>query len=106
MSETMQVAVLAAAAALLGSFITGLITYLAAVKQRQADRYKRGLQMAYKDIIAFYKLEEAYTQALSTQERSAESVKREYRKTLRENGQDSPSQFATVSECVRRLQDL
>ena len=102
----MQVAVLAAAAALLGSFITGLITYLTAVKQRQAEKYKRRLQVAYKDIIAFYKLEEAYTKALSTQARSAESVKREFRKSLRDNGQDSPSQFATVSESVRRLQDL
>ena len=108
MSESIQVAILASTAALLGSIITGVITYLTAVKQQEAEKYKRRLEVALKDIIAFYRLEEEYTRALSTPAQSAEAIKREFRRMLRlrVNGQDSPSQFATITESQRRLQDL
>jgi hypothetical protein len=106
MSETLQVAVLTAVAALLGSVITGFITYMTAVRQREAESYKRRLQVAYGDLIAFYRLEEAYTLALATESRSAEAVKREFRKGLRDSGQDSPSAYATPTECERRLQEI
>jgi hypothetical protein len=59
MSETLQVAVLTAAAALLGSLITGIVTYMTAVRQKEAESHKRRLQVAYNDIIALYRLEEA-----------------------------------------------
>ena len=106
MSKSIQVAILASTAALLGSIITGVITYLTAVKQQEAEKYKRRLEVALKDIIAFYRLEEEYTRALSTPAQSAEAIKREFRRMLRVNGQDSPSQFATITESQRRLQDL
>jgi len=106
MSETLQIAMLTSVAALLGSVITGVITYMTAVRQREAELHKRRLQVAYKDIIAFYRLEEAYTREIATESRSAEAVKREFRKKLRDSGQDSPSQYATTAECERRLQDI
>ena len=75
------------------------------MRQRETERYKRRLLQAYKDIVAFYRLEEQYTRALATDNRSAEAVKRETRKKLRESG-DSPSDEATPQQCERRAQEL
>ena len=75
MSETIIVAIIAAGAALLGGLVTGIFTFIASVRQRETERYKRRLLQAYKDIVAFYSLEEMYTQAcqpiLSQQKRSS-----------------------------------
>ncbi len=106
MSETLQVAIIAASAAILGGVVTGIFTYAASVRQREAERYKRRLLQAYKDIVAFYRLEEAYLQALATEGRSADAIKRETRKKLREFGIDSPSEEATPQQCDRRAQEL
>lgn len=106
MSETMYVAIIAAGAAILGSLVTGIFTYTASVRQREAERYKRRLLQAYKDIVAFYRLEELYTQALASGSRSAEAIKREARKKLREAGVESPSEEATPQQCERRAQEL
>jgi hypothetical protein len=101
-----MLAALAAGAAILASAVTGFFTYFAAVRQRETERHKRRLVQAYKDIAAFYRLEELYTEALATQSQSAESVKREVRKLLRESGVDSPSEDATPQQCERRAQEL
>ena len=106
MSETLLVAAIAAAAAILGGLVTGAFTYAAAVRQRETERYKRRLVQAYKDITAFYLLEELYTAELSTPDRTPEAVKRDFRKTLRATGADSPSDEATPQQCARRSQDL
>jgi hypothetical protein len=106
MSETMLVAVIAAGAAILGGLVTGIFTYAASVRQREAERYKRRLLQAYKDIVAFYRLEERYTEALRTETRSADAIKREMRKALRDAGMDSPSDEATPQQCERRAQEL
>ncbi len=106
MSETIQVAIIAAGAAILGSLITGIITYATSVRQREAERYKRRLIQAYRDIVAFYRLEEQYTQALENPSRSAEAIKREARKKLRESGIASPSEDATPQQCERRIQEM
>jgi len=105
-SETVLVAVIAAAAAILGSLVTGIVTYAVSVRQREAERYKRRLLQAYKDIVAFYRLEEQYTRALATADRSAEAIKRDARKKLRESGVESPSEEATPQQCERRTQEL
>jgi hypothetical protein len=47
---------------------------------QETERHKRRLAQACKDIVAFYRLEEQYTQALATQDRSADAVKREMRR--------------------------
>lgn len=106
MSETMLIAIIAAGAAILGGLVTGIFAYAASVRQRETERYKRRLVQAYKDIVAFYRLEEQYTQALSNENRSAEAIKRETRKKLRESGVESPSDEATPQQCERRAQEL
>lgn len=106
MSETILIAVIAASAAILGSLVTGSITYATSVRQRESERYKRRLLQAYKDIVAFYRLEEQYTQALATDNRSADAIKRDARKKLRESGVESPSEEATPQQCERRALEL
>jgi hypothetical protein len=73
MSETLTIALLAGGFAIVGSAVTGWFTYMSAVKQREADRYKRRLVQAYKDIASFHRLEERYTKALETESKSAGS---------------------------------
>lgn len=106
MSETLFVAIIAAGAAILGSLVTGIFTYSASARQREAERYKRRLLQAYKDIVAFYRLEELYIQALASESRSAEAIKRETRKKLRDSGVESPSEEATPQQCERHTQEL
>jgi hypothetical protein len=106
MSETLLVAVIAAAAAILGGAVTGGFTYIASVRQRETERYKRRLIQCYRDIIAFYRLEELYIQKLATDDRSANSIKLEMRRTLRESGTESPSEDATPQKCERGMQEL
>ena len=106
MSETLLVALIAAGAAIIGGAVTGGFTYVASVRQRETERYKRRLILCYKDIIAFYRLEELYTQMLASQDRSANSIKVEMRRKLRESGTDSPSEDATPQKCERGMQDL
>jgi uncharacterized membrane protein YgaE (UPF0421/DUF939 family) len=106
MSETLLVAIIAAGAAILGGVVTGIFTFVASARQRETERYKRRLFQTYKDITAFYRLEELYSQSLATDTRSADAIKRETRKKLRESGSDSPSEEATPQQCERRAQEL
>jgi hypothetical protein len=106
MSDMLEAAFIAGGAAVTGSFVTGWFTYMASVRQREAERYKRRLIQAYKDIIAFYRLEELYTKELTSEERTAESWKRDMRKKLRDSGNGSPSEEATSQRCEQRLQEL
>ena len=82
MSEAVTLAIVAGVSAIAGSAITGWFTYLSSVRQRETERYKRRLLQTYKDIAAFHRLEERYTNALATESESAESWKREMRRRL------------------------
>jgi hypothetical protein len=106
MNETVLLAVLTGGCALLGSAITGYFTLLAAVKQREIERYKRKLVQAYKDIAAFHRLEERYTRALESETKTAEAWKRELRKQQRDEGFDSPSEDATAQKSDQRRAEL
>ena len=106
MSETLTIALVAGGFAIIGSAVTGWFTYISAVKQREADRYKRRLVQAYKDIASFHRLEERYTKALETESKSAESWKREVRKNQRDEGFSSPSDEATSQKSEQRLSEL
>ena len=106
MSESIIIALVAGGSAIAGSIVTGGFTYVAAVRQRQTERYKRYAIKAPKDVIAFYRLEERYTNALATESKTAEAWKREMRRRLREEGFDSPSEEATIQKCSRRIVEL
>ena len=106
MSETLTIALVAGGFAIIGSVVTGWFTYISAVKQREADHYKRRLVQAYKDIASFHRLEERYTKALETASKSAESWKREVRKNQRDENFATPSDDATSQRSEQRLSEL
>ncbi|PPE74926.1 hypothetical protein C3942_04410 [Solimonas fluminis] len=106
MSEGLTLALVAGGFAVLGSLVTGWFTYITSVKQEQSERYKRRLLQAYADIAAFHRLEERYTRALETEDRSAESWKREMRRRLRDEGFGSPSEEATAQKAEQRIAEL
>jgi hypothetical protein len=51
MSETLLVALIAGGSAIFGGAVTGAFTYLASVRQRETERYKRRLIQCYRDIV-------------------------------------------------------
>lgn len=99
-------ALLAGGCAIAGSAITGWFTYAATASQKKSEQYKRELTRTYKDIAAFHRLEERYTQELATADKSAEAWKREVRKALRSEGFDSPSDGATVTGAMARISEI
>ena len=106
MNESIIIALIAGGFAIIGSAVTGAFTYYATEHQRETERYKRYAIRALRDVIAFYRLEQQYTDALATESKTAEAWKREIRKHLRDDGFDSPSQDATIQKCSQRIADL
>lgn len=108
--NTMQIeyftALLAGGCAIAGSAITGWFTYSATASQNKSQRYKRELRRTYKDIAAFHRLEERYTQALASDTKSSESWKRDIRRSLRADGFDSPSDGATANGAMARITEI
>jgi hypothetical protein len=108
MNELTAIAV-GGAFTLLGSVVTGWFTYRAAVRSRESERYKRQLIQAYKDIAAFHRLEERYTNALEAVEspqRSAEAWKRDIRRQQAEEQFSTPSEDATWRKSEQRVSEL
>ena len=99
-------ALLPGGCAIAGSAITGWFTYSATASQNKSERYKRELIRAYKDIAAFHRLEERYTQALSSDAKTAESWKREVRKSLRLDRFDTPSDGASANGALARISEI
>ena len=77
-------------------------------KQHQSLRSEPNFMQIefFKDIAAFHRLEERYTQALATDVRSSESWKRDIRRTIRSDGFDSPSDGATVNGAMARISEI
>lgn len=107
MDDPILLAVASGLSALLGSLITGWITYKTAIDQRAAIRNKSRLARTLRDIAAFHRLEELYANALAaTDSRSAAAWKRDIRKRLRNGGFDSPSETATKLHAERGIKEL
>jgi hypothetical protein len=94
--------------ALLGSLITGLITFYTAARLRDAERNKRSLIRVYRDIAAFHRLEERYAEVLAqaSDSHTAEAWKREVRRKLRDQGFASPTDKATAHFAEARIEEL
>ena len=103
MAASLDRSLVAAAAALLGSLITGALTYAAAARQRDLDRNKRKLERTLRDVAAFHRLEERYIEELAKHGKTAFAWKREIRKQLRDDGFESPSEEATSARAERSL---
>jgi hypothetical protein len=108
MADSMTLALVASGSAIIGSVVTGWFTYIAAAKQREIAQYKRRLRRADKNIAAFHRLEEKYSQALHSENKckSPMAWKRAVRKQQRDEGFDTPSDDATVRKSERRISDL
>ncbi|WP_271680698.1 hypothetical protein [Thermomonas mangrovi] len=107
MDDSILLAVVTGFSAVLGSLITGSITYWTATNQRVAAENKRRLKRAYHDIAAFHRLEERYASSLAaTDAPTAAAWKRDIRKRLRDEGFDSPSEKATAQLAERSINDL
>jgi hypothetical protein len=106
MNDTILIAIITALAGLTGCVITATV-YLYINKNKIAEaRHKAALLQAYKDIAAFYRLEEMYTSALCTEYKSPESIKRAYRRMLRAQGLSSPSHSANITFAEKKIEKL
>lgn len=107
MSNEIIIACIAAGAALLGSLGTCAFSYLITIKHKKISRYKHRLIQAYEDIAAFHRLEEAYTQKLTTTQGStAEAWKRNTRKLQASAGFRTPSKEATARNAEQQITGL
>ena len=106
MSEAMLIAVVAGSFSIVTSLITTFTTLSARRSNQRWQRRTAELIRTYRDIAAFHRLEGLYTEALATEERSAESWKKSVRRELRESGHDSPSERATTLESEQRIARL
>ena len=103
MSESLMLALVASGSAIVGSLVTGWFTYIAAVKQRETENCRRRWQQASKDVAAFHRLEERYTEALQSESKSAKAWKLEIRKQQRDAGFATPSENATAHKSEQRM---
>ncbi len=107
-SQQILLVLVAGGLALLGSLITGLITFHTAARLREAERNRRSLVRAYRDIAAFHRLEEHYAEelALASTSRTAEAWKKLLRRKLRDRGFASPTDKATAHYAEARIEEL
>jgi hypothetical protein len=106
MDTSLLVAIVGVAGAAMGSLITGGFTYAASARRDKSEFLRRHLRTTARDVIAFCHLEEKYTTALESSDRSAHSCKLEMRKKLRQDDLWSPSEDATVAKMERLIQEL
>lgn len=96
--------------AIVGSLITGWLTYVSSVRKRETELYRRHLIQAYEDIAAFHRLEERYVEKLAEIEPSKTPVgwKRSVRREQMLANIQTPSKDATARYAdheVQRLRD-
>lgn len=112
MSEQLALALIAGGFMIVGSLVTGLFTWLAGKGHRSLRWYRDKLATAYRDIRALKRLEDLYTQILAQHSaaqgirKNATAWKRDVRKRLRDNGEPSPSDEATVQKAEEGLAKL
>ena len=96
--------------AIVGSLITGWLTYVSSVRRRETESYRRQLIQAYEDIAAFHRLEQRYSEKLAEIEPSKTPVgwKRGVRREQMLANIQTPSKDATAryaDQEVLRLRD-
>jgi hypothetical protein len=108
MEVEVVVAIIAGGAALLGSAVTGVISYVSVRQSAKVSRLKESLIQANRDIASLYHLEELYCTAIAdSTKKTREGVKRAFRKQLRYSlGKESPSSSATANQAEQRIRHL
>ncbi len=106
MTEAMIVAVIAGSFSILSGLIAAVTTVSSRRSRERWESLTSELVRAHEDVAAFHRLEEMYTDALATDERSARSWKLEIRQQLRDTGHSTPGQGATAHRSAQRIARL
>jgi exopolysaccharide biosynthesis protein len=90
------------------SLLTVVVSVWAAKRSNRNHALRSNLIQAYRDVQAFYLLEQAYCEELSSLKKgmSADAVKRATRKLQRINGNHSPSEYSTPAKLDQHLSKL
>ncbi len=107
MEESLVSTYIAAGAVILGALVSGVFMLLERRGRERDAANRRRLVRALRDVIAFWKLEELYTSHIADLTgRSRDTVKRDFRRVLREMGERSPSSDATPQKAAERILEL
>jgi hypothetical protein len=107
MSTELLVALVSAVSIICSSLLTVLVTVWATKRSRKDHALKVSLLQAYRDIQAFYALEQAYCDNVANARKlTPDAVKRYTRKRLRAEGTPSPSEATTPSRLEQALSRL
>jgi hypothetical protein len=107
MNTELLVSVVTAVSIICSSLLTVLVTVWATRRARKDHALKMSLIQAYKDIQAFYALEQAYCVSIGNSRNiTPDAVKRYTRKKLRFSGKPSPSESSTPSRLEQALSRL
>jgi len=87
-------ALITAGTAIAASAVTAFATVRAAGNAKSLAEYRARLGLYIDEVEAFRALEDAYSRELATPTRSAESVRREFRKRLRADGLPAPTDLS------------
>lgn len=107
MNTEVLVAIVTAVSIICSSLLTVMVTVWATKRARKDHALKVALIQAYKDVQAFYALEQAYCENIAFSRKiSSEAVKRYTRKRLRFSGKPSPSEASTPARLEQALSRL
>jgi len=105
MSESIIIGIIVAVSTLLGSLITGIFAFIISRKKNKEELLKKKLKISILDNLAFYELEKRYTLEISKFDKGKTpvSIKKKFRKELREEQIPSPSKYAVPKELNKEL---
>lgn len=107
MNYAVLAAIVAGSAALLGSALTGIITYFVSIRMNKLRTIKRKYYQALLDITAFYEIEKLYIDEVAKSSgKSKDSVKKKYREKSRKHGNYSPSRLSQPVHVENELRML
>jgi ABC-type uncharacterized transport system YnjBCD permease subunit len=94
-------------AVILAPILCAVITVIGVRQARAQKRLRNRYKAALHDLLAFYYIEDAMSAFLATERKTtALAIKRSFRKTLRKEGKDTPSDRATPQLITTELQRL
>ncbi len=104
MNEVVLTGIIAGSAAIVSSIITSFISFRIAYRNQKIDALKKKYVQACFDIIAFYEIEALLTKDIANKiNKSPDTVKRDFRKQSRGNGNYSPSKYAIPSILTQEI---
>ena len=107
MDNTIIGVIIGSTVTLIGTVLTLIVNYFTSVKKQKEIKYRKFLVQAYTDIAAYHRLEELYSENISSlTDLTTTAVKRSYRRTLRIKGFPSPSRDSTIEVAEQRIKEF